>query len=101
MPDCSKGGLSKARVLHRAADYVNDLVRDKTSLLQEADKLRAEVQHLRSVLRQFEEMDGLPAEERAERLEELENRTRSLDSVDIKFYVVSSVGACAVKLCCS
>lgn len=89
VPECGNG-QSKAKILHKAVDYVHELVREKASLFREVDKLRQEVQQLRGVLNQYEAMQGQEGEALPRPLPEAFRRERRdpADLMDVKFYVV-------------
>eukprot|EP00123_Amoebidium_parasiticum_P016153 comp23311_c0_seq1/m.38310 comp23311_c0_seq1/g.38310 ORF comp23311_c0_seq1/g.38310 comp23311_c0_seq1/m.38310 type:complete len:597 (-) comp23311_c0_seq1:692-2482(-) len=63
VPECGREGgtrVSKATVLGKAIDYIGYLLREKTGLMGEVDRLRKEVHQLRCVLAHYQTMGTAP-----------------------------------------
>ncbi|KNC77872.1 hypothetical protein SARC_09682 [Sphaeroforma arctica JP610] len=99
IPSCQvtpNSKFSKASILQKAIDYVGYLIRQKTGLLDELNKLRKEVQQLRSIIDEYNKLGGTnEIEERAKMFNEAVegfNEIPDMYSKDnIKFFVFCHV----------
>ncbi|KNC81473.1 hypothetical protein SARC_06202 [Sphaeroforma arctica JP610] len=80
----ASGKFSKATVLHKAVDYISYLMREKTGIMTEIDKVRKEVQHLREIITEYQEMvkSGAGSEELDAKLASMQTKTRQMQSQD-------------------
>eukprot|EP01134_Creolimax_fragrantissima_P000034 CFRG0034T1 len=99
IPSCQvtpNGKFSKANILQKAIDYVGYLIRQKTGLLDELDKLRKEVQQLRLIIDEYNKL-GKPneIEQRAKMFTEAVEGYQDIPDMytkdNIKFFVFCHV----------
>eukprot|EP00121_Abeoforma_whisleri_P007164 Awhi_evm1s6530 len=91
----NSGRFSKSSILQKAIDYIGYLLKEKSGLLQEVERLGQEIKQLKALIWKYKELDsntGLEINERAKRFIALaKEKEQALDFTDkenIKFYVV-------------